>query len=1171
MNYSNLLKKIPLKEYDSFLNSNLSTNFSDFWINVTDNALSFLISVLSERTKKSLFVLTPYPEQSLFLHQHLTKWLDDSIKVLRFPEINISPFDVSKTDVLSSLNRAGILANIKNKNQKSIILSSTLAASEKTMNLELSESNDHLKLKKEQILSLSDFTKKLVKLGYDIFPYVLEPGNIAIRGSIVDVFPSNLKNPIRVEFFDNQIESIRNFDVNTQISIEIIKEAFIFSRFEAPPALIDEKLLDKKLSKCDFSNCDMSTLEHYQSDFAKIISGQLSYKEYFKYGGFFNDNSIFDYIDSDYLLILLRPSEIENACKQVFSRFLEIKSRKEKEGEIPLKYPDNRLSWNEIEEKLKKHKRKVVISPRFPTNKKDRIFEKINSKVIPINYDVNLNDPLNSVREKISSEMNSSVILLIVTLNYARVLEALKGMEYQIDEEKSQSKNIPSFEQGSITLKEDYLREGFEIRISKEKTLKVLTDYELFGVKRKTTIIEEKRNKKKLDFNLLMPDSYVVHQKHGIGKFLKITKVKNQGDREFLEIEYASQDRIFLPVDEIYQIEKYLGPSHPQPKLTRLGGNHWKKAKLSAKHSTEELASDLLSLQSSRMKVKGLKCDKDTVWQNALESSFPFIETEDQVKTLEEIKKDLEKNVPMDRVLCGDVGFGKTEIAVRASFKVIQSGRQVAILVPTTVLAEQHFHTFTERLKPFPVKVSSLSRFLKGSEETKVLKGLSSGSLDLCIGTHRLLQRDVSFNNLGLIIIDEEHRFGVKAKEQLKKLRVQVDILSMTATPIPRTLNLALSGIRDLSSLQIPPDERVPVETFVMDEEDLVIREAILRERDRNGQVFVVHNRIHDIQNIENRLSKLIPEVEIRFAHGRMSEENLREIMNDFTQEKFEVLVCTTIIESGIDLPNVNTLIVFKADQFGLAQLYQLRGRVGRSEKQAYAYFLLSPGSKLTLKAEQRLEAIMSATELGSGVELAMRDMEIRGAGNVLGAEQSGFISLVGMNMYSKLLNQSVKKLKFGEEFYSDEDQNILIDLDINSDIPNTYIPDLSARLSLYQTILGKNSIEDLEIIEEEILDRFGVLPDPVKILIEKSKMRLYCKEIDIISVKKNGDFFSLRFNYSISSIKNIIRDLLDQEVHIGYSHIKIENKLSDLKFVKNMNEILKKLLDLKSRLIKAF
>ena len=382
---------------------------------------------------------------------------------------------------------------------------------------------------------------------------------------------------------------------------------------------------------------------------------------------------------------------------------------------------------------------------------------------------------------------------------------------------------------------------------------------------------------------------------------------------------------------------------------------------------------------------------------------------------------------------------------------------------------------------------------------------------------------------------------------------------------------MALSGIRDLSSLQIPPDERVPVETFVMDEEDLVIREAILRERDRNGQVFVVHNRIHDIQNIENRLSKLIPEVEIRFAHGRMSEENLREIMNDFTQEKFEVLVCTTIIESGIDLPNVNTLIVFKADQFGLAQLYQLRGRVGRSEKQAYAYFLLSPGSKLTLKAEQRLEAIMSATELGSGVELAMRDMEIRGAGNVLGAEQSGFISLVGMNMYSKLLNQSVKKLKFGEEFYSDEDQNILIDLDINSDIPNTYIPDLSARLSLYQTILGKNSIEDLEIIEEEILDRFGVLPDPVKILIEKSKMRLYCKEIDIISVKKNGDFFSLRFNYSISSIKNIIRDLLDQEVHIGYSHIKIENKLSDLKFVKNMNEILKKLLDLKSRLIKAF
>ena len=1055
MNYSNLLRKISFKKYDSFLDSSLSTNFSDFWINVTDSALSFLISVLADRTNKSLFVLTPYPEQSLFLHQHLNKWLNDSIKVLRFPEINISPFEVSKTDVSNSLSRAGILANIKNKNQKSIILSSTLAASEKTMNLELSESNDHLNIKKGQNLPLSNLTNKLVKLGYDVFPYVLEPGSMAIRGSIIDVFPSNLRNPIRVEFFDNEIESIRYFDVNTQNSTKIIKEAFIFSRFEASPALIDEKRLDEKLSKCDFSNCDISTLEHYQSDFGKIISGQLSYKEYFKYGGFFNDDSIFDYIDSDYLLILLRPSEIENACNQVFNRFLEIRSRKEKQGEIPLKFPNTRLSWNQINQKLNGFKKKIVVSPRFPTNKEDRIFEKINSKMIPINHNFNLNDPLNSVREKISSEMDSGVILLIVTLNYARVLEALKGIEYQVHEEKSLSNNIPKFEQGTITLKEDYLREGFEIKISKEKTVKILTDYELFGVKRKTTIIEEKRNKKKLDFNLLKPKSYVVHQKHGIGKFLRTTTVKNQGNREFLEIEYASQDRIFLPVDEIYQIEQYLGPSHPEPKLTRLGGNYWKKAKLLAKHSTEELASDLLSLQSSRMNVKGLKCDKDSIWQNALEASFPFIETEDQVNTLEEIKNDLEKNVPMDRVLCGDVGFGKTEIAVRASFKVIQSGRQVAILVPTTVLAEQHLHTFSERLKPFPVKINSLSRFLKGSEEIKVLKDLADGSLDLCIGTHRLLQRDVRFNNLGLVIIDEEHRFGVKAKEQLKKLRVQVDILSMTATPIPRTLNLALSGIRDLSSLQIPPNERIPVETFVMDEEDLVIREAILRERDRNGQVFVVHNRIHDIHHIESRLSELVPEVEIRFAHGRMSEENLREIMNDFTQEKFEVLVCTTIIESGIDLPNVNTLIVFKADQFGLAQLYQLRGRVGRSAKQAYAYFLLSPGSKLTLKAEQRLEAIMSATELGSGVELSMRDMEIRGAGNVLGAEQSGFISLVGMNMYSKLLNQSVKKLKSGEEVYLDEDQNVLIDLDINSDIPNSYIPDLSARLSLYQTIMG--------------------------------------------------------------------------------------------------------------------
>jgi len=673
MNYSNLLNQISLGKYRAFLNSNLS----ELWFHVTDNALGFFISVIATRSEKSVFVLTPYPEQSLYLNQQLTRWLSDSINVLRFPEINIAPFETSRADISNSSARAGILADIKQKNNKLLILSSVLASSEITMNLDNSRDRDHINIEKGQSIVLSDLNKRLIGLGYSMEPYVLEQGSMSIRGSIIDVFPSNLKNPIRIEFFDDEIESIRNFDVNSQKSTDILIEVFIFSRFEVSQGLIDKTSLGQKFSKCDFSKCDTNIIENYQKDFEKIISGELPQEKYLKYCGFINDKSIFDYITSDFLVILIRPPEIENSSHQLFRRYQEIKFLKEKRGEMPFNLPDTRLSWSHINDKLNFLGQRIVISPRYPKSNPNRIIEKIQSKVISINRNINLNDPLKSVREKILYEMDLNVTMVIITLNYDRVLEVFKEQEiqYEVFEEKLMLKGFPKFNPGTITLNEGYLREGFEVIISTGKQLKILTDNELFGVKRRTEIIDEKiKTKNKLDFNLLHPGSFVVHQNHGIGKFLRTTTLKNQGSKEFLEIEYAALDKLFLPVDQIYQIELYRGPSHPEPKLTRLGGNHWKKAKSLAMHSTEELASELLALQSSRMNVKGLKCENDTLWQNALESSFPFVETEDQKNALEEIKMDLEKTIPMDRVLCGDVGFGKTEIAVRASFKVIERG-----------------------------------------------------------------------------------------------------------------------------------------------------------------------------------------------------------------------------------------------------------------------------------------------------------------------------------------------------------------------------------------------------------------------------------------------------------------------------------------------------------------
>jgi transcription-repair coupling factor (superfamily II helicase) len=645
------------------------------------------------------------------------------------------------------------------------------------------------------------------------------------------------------------------------------------------------------------------------------------------------------------------------------------------------------------------------------------------------------------------------------------------------------------------------------------------TDAELFGRLRRPTRRRGGRTKVSdltkeftLDFE---PDELVVHVDHGIARFKGMRLIETEGaHREYLELEYAEGDRLFVPVENLDRVQKYLG-GEGAPSLHRLGTSDWTRARGRAKKVVQDVAEDLLKIYSLREARPGIAFAPDTAWQQELEASFPYEETPDQLAALAEIKADMESDKPMDRLLCGDVGFGKTELALRAAFKAAMSGKQVAVLAPTTVLAQQHFHVFRERLKNFPVVVEMLSRFVDDETQARTIEGIKAGQVDIVVGTHRLLQRDVRFKRLGLLVIDEEHRFGVMQKERLKKLRTQLDVLSLSATPIPRTLHMAVGGIRDMSVIQTPPEERQPIKTYVTADEDELITEAIRREIHRGGQVYFVHNRVRTIQKAADRVADLVPEARIAIGHGQMSEDELAGVMVDFESGKFDVLVCTTIIESGLDIPNVNTIIVERSDRFGLAQLYQLRGRVGRSGRRAYAYFLYDPRRSLTEQADKRLDVISGLHELGQGFKIALRDLEIRGAGNLLGTEQHGAIAAVGFEMYLQMLQSAVVKLRTGADetamadVLSTEEMNL--DLPLDHFIPRSYIRDEKQRLGAYRQLAGAEDEEELESVLRSLEDRYGPGPAQLGNLAFSLRVKLRGQRMGLRAVVAEGHDIAIR------------------------------------------------------------
>jgi transcription-repair coupling factor (superfamily II helicase) len=618
----------------------------------------------------------------------------------------------------------------------------------------------------------------------------------------------------------------------------------------------------------------------------------------------------------------------------------------------------------------------------------------------------------------------------------------------------------------------------------------------------------------------LSQGDYVVHIEHGIARFAgMVMRTVGEQEREYLELHYADGDRLFVPTEQLDRVSRYVGPGEHRPSPTKLGSQEWPRAKARVHRAVQELAVDLLKLYAQREVASGHAYSPDAAWQTELEASFPYVETPDQIAVIRDVKRDMEDARPMDRLVCGDVGYGKTEVAVRAAFKAVMDGLQVAILVPTTVLAQQHFNTFKQRLSGFPVKVEMLSRFRSDKEQRTIVAQAAAGEVDIVIGTHRLLQKDVEFKNLGLVIIDEEQRFGVGHKERLKEMRAQVDVLTLTATPIPRTLNMALTGIRDMSTIETPPEERLPIKTYVTEFDDHLVREAIVREMERGGQIYFVHNRVHNIELTAKKLRELLPEAEILIGHGQMPEEMLEKVMIDFTDGKADVLVCTTIIESGLDIPNANTIVIDRADTLGLAQLYQLRGRVGRSSRRAYAYLLYRRRGQLSDVARKRLQAIFNASELGAGFQIALSDLEIRGAGNILGGEQSGHMAAVGFDLYSRLLAEAVEERKARREDRPPkvEKPQAVVDLPVEAHLPDDYVPEEAQKLELYRRLARARDGGDLAAFRQELTDRFGPMPQPVVRLVEVAELRLAAEAAGVASMSREEGPLVVRFGECLS------------------------------------------------------
>jgi transcription-repair coupling factor (superfamily II helicase) len=963
---------------------------------------------------------------------------------------------------------------------------------------------NQIRFKTGEDIDLDEVLNQLVQMGYQRTGMVNTPGEFSLRGGIVDVFPLTSQNPVRIELFDTEIDSIRIFSVEDQRSIdklnsmEIGPATEVLLNYENIERLIREMEagLSASLKKVKAAAVKEKMTEYIGHEVEQLENGQVP-EQIFKYLSLAYDHpsSLLDYLPDDGVIFFDEFSRVQEMSESLEKEEAEWYTSLLQEGQIIHDVPVSHAFSKLISEtKLPKVYFSLFLR-HIPNTSPQNIF---NVSTKPMQ---NFHGQMNVLKAELDRWKKGKYTVVLLGPDEERV----KKLQRVLDDYKIEIAFVEDGDKllpGTIQMINGSLTNGFELPLQK---LAVITEEELFNKK-----TQKKPRRQKLSnaeriksYSELKVGDHVVHVNHGIGKFLGIETLEINGvHKDYLHVKYQGNDKLYVPVDQIELVQKYVASENKDPKLYKLGGSEWKKVKSKVQSSVQDIADDLIKLYAEREAAKGYAFSPDGDMQREFEMVFPYEETDDQLRSVSEIKHDMERERPMDRLLCGDVGYGKTEVAIRAAFKAIADGKQVAILVPTTILAQQHYETIKERFQDFPVEIGLLSRFRTRKQQQETTKGLKNGTVDIVVGTHRLLSKDIQYRDIGLLIIDEEQRFGVTHKEKIKQLKTNIDVLTLTATPIPRTLHMSMLGVRDLSVIETPPENRFPVQTYVMEYNGALIKEAIEREMARNGQVYFLYNRVEDIERKADEISMLVPDARIAYAHGQMSENELEAVILSFLAGEYDVLVTTTIIETGVDIPNVNTLIVFDADRMGLSQLYQLRGRVGRSNRVAYAYFTYRKDKVLTEVAEKRLQAIKEFTELGSGFKIAMRDLTIRGAGNLLGAQQHGFIDSVGFDLYSQMLKEAIEERK--GDLPKQPESSFEVDIEIDAYIPDDYIKDGHQKIEMYKRFRSLSSLPEIEELEEEILDRFGEYPEEVGYLFLISEMKIYAKNTKLESIKQD-------------------------------------------------------------------
>jgi transcription-repair coupling factor (superfamily II helicase) len=1049
--------------------------------------------------RRPVLILVPAPER---FADELRPWLAGYPPVRVFAEVGISFLDRPPAFDEAVNKRLEALASLAN-DEAAVIVSSRRAITRQTISpRDLAEGT--VLLAPGRGPDPLTVARRLVELGYSREALVEDRGQFSLRGGILDVFPAAADSPVRAEWLGDAVDTLRLFDPENQRSVMAVPEASIRTgrelllgpeRGAAAVARLHKSVSLLALRADVFSD--------WEDELTRLEAG-AAFPGVEYYAAYLDPSrpSLLDHVPAGAAVLDFEPERQLADARSLIEEAEMLASAEAGGAELPGGFALPMVGLDRLDDFSGRTRLRLKAGEAGP--------ESVDLGWVGL-------EPLVGRPRAVAdlAALSESATVIFATEQDERLRAVLdeKGVKTEVlDVELDLDLELePALRRADIDITAGAAQPAIGFHLA--------TDAELFGRLRRPSRTGRGRTRAQdltkeftLDF---APDELVVHVDHGIARFKGMRLIESEGaHREYLELEYAEGDRLFVPVENLDRVQKYLG-GETQPVLHRLGTGDWSRARGRATKVVQDVADELLKIYSLREARPGIAFAPDTAWQQELEASFPYEETPDQVAALAEIKADMESDKPMDRLLCGDVGFGKTELALRAAFKAAMSGKQVAVLAPTTVLAQQHFHVFSERLKNFPVVVQMLSRFVDEETQAQTIIGLKGGQVDIVVGTHRLLQRDVRFKRLGLLIIDEEHRFGVMQKERLKKLRTQLDVLSLSATPIPRTLHMAVGGIRDMSVIQTPPEERQPIKTYVTADDDTLIREAITRELQRGGQVYYVHNRVRTIQKAADRIRELVPEARIAIGHGQMGEDELAHVMVEFESAKHDVLVCTTIIESGLDIPNVNTIIIERADRFGLAQLYQLRGRVGRSGRRAYAYFLYDPRRSLTEQADKRLDVISGLHELGQGFKIALRDLEIRGAGNLLGTEQHGAIAAVGFEMYLQMLQSAVSKMRSGDEETAVGDVlstvEMNLDLPLDHFIPRSYIRDEKLRLGAYRQLAGTEDEQELDAVLRSLEDRYGPGPKQLDNLAYSLRVKIRGQRIGLRGVVSDGHDIVIR------------------------------------------------------------